>query len=108
MNWIMKKLDADVTRIDHVMSSPAVNIDCDDVISSAVDRMEQLGISRLVVIHKGHIVGILTEIEIGVKYSRGYRRSLLVKKVSCRHDSLCKFLVGIIFHYKCLDNGDRT
>ncbi len=93
----MKKLDADMTRIDHVMSSPAVNIDCDDVISSALDRMEQLGISLLVVIHKGHIVGILTEIEIGVKYSRGYRRSLLVKKILVDTIAYVSFWSGLSF-----------
>jgi predicted transcriptional regulator len=97
MNRIMKeKLDADVTRIDHGMSSPAVNIDCDDVISSAVDRMEQLEISRLVVIHKGHIVGILTE--IGVKYSRVYRsRSLLVKKFLVDTIAYVSFWSGLSF-----------
>ena len=99
MNRVMKeRIDADVTRIGDVMSSPAVNIDCDDVISSALDRMEQLEISRLIVLHKGHIVGTLTETEIEVKYSRGYRsRSLLVKKFLVDTIAYVSFWSGLSF-----------
>jgi signal-transduction protein with cAMP-binding, CBS, and nucleotidyltransferase domain len=99
MNRIIEGgLDVGVTSIDQVMSSPIVNVDCNDLISSAMGKMEQSGISRLIVLHKDHMAGILTMEDIRLKYSRGYQSSsLLVRKFFVDTIAYVTFWSGISF-----------
>jgi len=51
-------------RVNQIMSSPVVTLDKDQPLANAIDLMRRNGISRLVTLQEGRIVGVITEKDI--------------------------------------------
>ncbi len=51
-------------RVSQIMSSPVVALDKDQPLANAIDLMRRSGISRLVTLQEGRIVGVITEKDI--------------------------------------------
>jgi len=99
MNRVMKaKKDPSQTRMKEVMSKPLITVRPGEPITAAVGRMQELGVTRLVVMEKGQIRGILTQTDIRLRFSRGYlTHRLLVKKFSV--DTLAYMTFWSVFTY---------
>jgi signal-transduction protein with cAMP-binding, CBS, and nucleotidyltransferase domain len=82
MNSVLKaNLPLSQTRVKEVMSKPLITVNPGEPITTAVRMMQQLEVTRLVVMEKGQLRGILTQTDIRLKFSRGYHsHRLLVKK----------------------------
>jgi CBS domain-containing protein len=51
-------------RVSQIMSSPVVVLDKNQPLANAIDLMQRNGISRLVILNDGRIVGVITEKDI--------------------------------------------
>ncbi len=51
-------------RVENIMASPVNTIDKDQVVSTALDLMEKLGISAIPVTDEDRLVGLITELDI--------------------------------------------
>ena len=68
------------TKIEEVMTKPIITITSDANLKEATDLMEKNRISRLGVLDKGRLVGVLTQTDIRLKYPRGYFSPKLMAK----------------------------
>jgi len=99
MNRVMKtNADPGKTRVKEVMSKPLIMIEPGEPISTAVRRMQQLGVARLVVVEKGRLRGIITQTDIRLKFSRGYYSyRLLAKKFAVDTLAYVTFWSGVSY-----------
>jgi len=81
---VMKvKKDPAQTPVGEVSSKPLATIGPKETLTAAVAKMKRYGYSRLVVMEKEQMVGILTNTDIQIRFSRGYMSSgLMLKKLA--------------------------
>ena len=99
MNRVMKtNADPWRTGVKEVMSKPLITIEPREPISTAVRKMQQLGVARLVVVEKGRLRGIITQTDIRLKFSRGYYSyRLLAKKFAVDTLAYVTFWSGVSY-----------
>lgn len=99
MNRVMKAdLNPSQTRVKEVMSKPLITVKPGEPITLAVERMQRLGVTRLVVLEEGQLKGILTETDIRLRFSRGYLSyRLLVRKFAVDTLAYVTFWSGVTF-----------
>jgi len=107
MNRVVKaNLPLSQTRVKEVMFKPLITINPGEPITTAVRRMQQLEVTRLVVMEKGQLRGILTQTDIRLKFSRGYHsHRLLVKKFAVDTIAYLTFWSGFTFVIQVLIVG---
>ena len=107
MNRVLKaNLPLSQTRVKEVMSKPLVTLRPREPITTAVRMMQQLELSRLVVMEKGQLRGILTETDIRLRFSRGYTsHRLLMKKFAIDTLAYMTFWSGFAFVIQVLVVG---
>jgi CBS domain-containing protein len=77
------KKDPAQTRVGDVSSRYLATVGSEETLTAAVAKMQSYGYSRLVVTEKGRMVGILTNTDIRIRFSRGYMsRGLMLKKLA--------------------------
>ena len=107
MNRVVKaNLQPSQTRVKDVMSKPLITVRPGESITSAVGKMQQLGVTRLAVVEKGRLEGILTETDIRLRFSRGYlSHRLLMKKFAVDTLAYVTFWSGFSFIIQVLIVG---
>jgi len=99
MNRVMKtNLNPTQTTVKEVMSKPLITANPGEPITAAVERMRRMGVTRLIIMEKGRLRGILTETDIRLKFSRGYMsHRLLMKKFAVDTLAYATFWSGFAF-----------
>lgn len=71
------------TPVGEVCSRPLATVGPEETLTAAVAKMQKYGYSRLVVMENGRMVGILTNTDIKIRFSKGYMSSrLMLKKLA--------------------------
>lgn len=99
MNRVLKaNLPPSQTRVEEVMSRPLITVTPGEPITAAVRKMQESGVTRLVVMEKGQLRGIVTQTDIRLRFSRGYMsHRLLVKKFAVDTLAYVTFWSGFAF-----------
>jgi CBS domain-containing protein len=67
--------------VKEVMPKSVITVEPEETINEAVEKMENAGVTRLVVVKDGQLKGIITKTDIRVSFSQGYMsHRLLLKK----------------------------